>query len=524
MLSDRVAIELVEKCVRYHIFASFNLARLHLSGFDQTMNTENLQKSLQSLRHMYTDIGRMAGGQCANEAEFRSYDIILNLTDPNVHSQAITYRDEVRLSAEVRLALSLATSFQSNNYVRFFRELKTNGSYLQVGLPHVYSPLSRLFKRFPLQCCLSYRYFTTVRCNAFKAIALAYRMYPLDKFTQLLAFDSDRESTHFLELLEVDIDLGSNFIQIHPKGAGYVTRTRESIIDEGTTPECLWLRERRSGQSIPEVLCRGRRPSRRAVLKPVVNSFDAHGRYVKDPVVKAILGGAEEGVTRDERMPVNEEPRGGFQTSAVTPPQQPIAEREDQQEKSQPLPPPPSSFSFAAPSVPKPSLLFGQSPSFASFASPFQSSQPIAAREESEDQLARAATARREAEEAQLELKRRAEQEERDRLREEEKRRRAAEEAERIHQEQLERVQREAEEQSRLAELERRRVEESHRREEEEKVRLEEEARAAKLEGERRKRREQAELVNKLEDIRENLYKQWWVWSVRSIRIKLGPP
>ena len=141
MLSDRVAIELVEKCVRYHIFASFNLARLHLSGFDQTMNTENLQKSLQSLRHMYSDIERMAGGQCANEAEFRSYDIILNLSDPNVHSQAITYRDEVRSSAEVRLALSLATAFQSNNYVRFFRELKTNGSYLQVGLDAFYSLL-----------------------------------------------------------------------------------------------------------------------------------------------------------------------------------------------------------------------------------------------------------------------------------------------------------------------------------------------------------------------------------------------
>lgn len=39
---------------------------------------------MQTLRHMYEDLAKKKE-YCKNESEFRSYDILLNLTDFNVH-------------------------------------------------------------------------------------------------------------------------------------------------------------------------------------------------------------------------------------------------------------------------------------------------------------------------------------------------------------------------------------------------------------------------------------------------------
>jgi hypothetical protein len=68
--------------------------------FDPAMNTENLIKSLQTLRHMYEDVARTDANaplpvidmfadtefdenSLTNEAEFRAYDVLLNLHDTN---------------------------------------------------------------------------------------------------------------------------------------------------------------------------------------------------------------------------------------------------------------------------------------------------------------------------------------------------------------------------------------------------------------------------------------------------------
>jgi hypothetical protein len=101
MLQNELAVDLVEKCVRLHIFASFRLGFLDAELFDDKINTgnsslpfhsihfifcnfsENLSKSMQTLRHMYEDLAKQQRF-CPNEAEFRSYDIILNLSDFNV--------------------------------------------------------------------------------------------------------------------------------------------------------------------------------------------------------------------------------------------------------------------------------------------------------------------------------------------------------------------------------------------------------------------------------------------------------
>ncbi len=101
MMIDETAVDLIEKCARLHIFASHRLCELDFNDFDQRMNTgttsasisfamrgfarfaENLTKCLQSLRHLYEDLSRK-GIVCANEPEFRAYDVMLNLNDSNI--------------------------------------------------------------------------------------------------------------------------------------------------------------------------------------------------------------------------------------------------------------------------------------------------------------------------------------------------------------------------------------------------------------------------------------------------------
>ncbi|KIH62903.1 SAC3/GANP family protein [Ancylostoma duodenale] len=49
--------DLYLRCARLHILCAYKLCHLGVEKFDQNMNTENLAKCLQSLRHLYEDLG-----------------------------------------------------------------------------------------------------------------------------------------------------------------------------------------------------------------------------------------------------------------------------------------------------------------------------------------------------------------------------------------------------------------------------------------------------------------------------------
>ncbi|PIO54941.1 SAC3/GANP family protein, partial [Teladorsagia circumcincta] len=86
MLTDATAIALFERCARLHILCAYKLCRLGFDRFDQNMNTENLAKCLQSLRHLYEDL-ELQGKTFDTEAEFRGYDVMLHLHDSNIMRQ-----------------------------------------------------------------------------------------------------------------------------------------------------------------------------------------------------------------------------------------------------------------------------------------------------------------------------------------------------------------------------------------------------------------------------------------------------
>lgn len=79
-MCDITCVEIIEKCVRFHIHCAEALSEEDTSIFDPKINNENLTKGLQTLKHMYYDL-ESRGIRCPNEAEFRSYDILLSLTE-----------------------------------------------------------------------------------------------------------------------------------------------------------------------------------------------------------------------------------------------------------------------------------------------------------------------------------------------------------------------------------------------------------------------------------------------------------
>lgn len=82
-LSDLKAVELMEKCARFHIHCSSRLCELDRHAFDPKLNDENLMKCLQSLEHLYTDL-HAKGIKCPGEPEFRSYQILMNLNEGDI--------------------------------------------------------------------------------------------------------------------------------------------------------------------------------------------------------------------------------------------------------------------------------------------------------------------------------------------------------------------------------------------------------------------------------------------------------
>ena len=55
-MTSLTAVDLVEKCARFHIVCSERLIEVDSHDFDKKLNDENLTKCIQTLKHMYYDL------------------------------------------------------------------------------------------------------------------------------------------------------------------------------------------------------------------------------------------------------------------------------------------------------------------------------------------------------------------------------------------------------------------------------------------------------------------------------------
>ncbi|PIO57020.1 SAC3/GANP family protein, partial [Teladorsagia circumcincta] len=199
------------------------------------------------------------------EAEFRGYYVMLHLHDSNIMRQVLSYRKEVRESQPVRLALQLSGALQNKNYVRFFRLLKKEATYLQ--------------------CCICHRYFNTVLSNALHTMMTAYGRHSaflleISYLLRVLAWD-DRE-----DALNSLIPYG-----VEPNNLNYeqVFFNHDTFVQDPDAPmrPFRWI-DAKNNVSWSQVVY-GPAPFSFFSIAVMTDSFDDSGRYNKDPVLSAVF-------------------------------------------------------------------------------------------------------------------------------------------------------------------------------------------------------------------------------------------
>ncbi|KAM8856581.1 germinal-center associated nuclear protein [Spinachia spinachia] len=185
-------VSLIEKCTRFHVHCAHHLCEEHMSAFDAKINNENMTKCLQSLKEMYQDLA-MRQVYCPKEAEFRQCNVLLKLNDGDILRDVQQFRDEVRNSPEVKLAVQAFTAVNSNNFVRFFKLVK-GASYLA--------------------SCLLHRYFNQVRAKALSILNIAHTTgrgstaFPIEDVVRMLMFRNTEEASDFIQQYGLNVNEG----------------------------------------------------------------------------------------------------------------------------------------------------------------------------------------------------------------------------------------------------------------------------------------------------------------------------
>ncbi|KAM9009725.1 germinal-center associated nuclear protein [Ara ararauna] len=193
-LCNPLMVSLIEKCTRFHIHCAHHLCEEPMSSFDAKINNENMTKCLQSLKEMYQDLANK-GVYCKSEAEFRGYNVLLNLNKGDILREVQQFHPEVRNSPEVRFAVQAFAALNSNNFVRFFKLVQA-ASYLNA--------------------CLLHCYFNQIRKDALKSLNVAYTVstqrctvFPLDHLVRMLLFKDCEEATDFISYYGLSVSDGA---------------------------------------------------------------------------------------------------------------------------------------------------------------------------------------------------------------------------------------------------------------------------------------------------------------------------
>ncbi|XP_015126973.1 uncharacterized protein LOC107048344 [Diachasma alloeum] len=277
-------VELVEQCARFHIVCSERLCAEETAVFDKKINTENLTKCLQTLKYMYHDL-RVQGISCKNEAEFRGYIILLNLDNTSFMWDLKELPKAIQSSPEVKFAIQVFSSIQSNNYTRFFKLVRRT-TYLNA--------------------CLMLRYFFQVRVKGLTVMVKAYcrttsTAYPLYEFMDILGFDDENEAIAFCANADLNISCDELNIVLNRNNANLPP----PVMDEGRATSLVEAKRMKMGYSYGQAIAGGVMPEQIYLDHKPHNSFDDQG-YLKTEAVNASdqnrgIGEGEEG--GEERDP-----------------------------------------------------------------------------------------------------------------------------------------------------------------------------------------------------------------------------
>lgn len=224
-----IAIECHERIARYHILCLHWRGGPGAEGWSEQQELEQLRKTMRSLIEFYDDNRRKfvankpgSGPQQAspNEAEFRAYNLLLHLRDPETLREAELLPADIFRSPMVQTAINLRQLAQRSNNLE------------KRGQPRNTEATLNLFSKFfaelrkpnvnYLMACLAENSFSSVRIGAVKAMSKAYmaqhRGVPMERLQHVLGMDSAEQVVKMATHLGLELEYEANVavgVKIH---------------------------------------------------------------------------------------------------------------------------------------------------------------------------------------------------------------------------------------------------------------------------------------------------------------------
>ncbi|GAA5977587.1 hypothetical protein JCM10908_005031 [Rhodotorula pacifica] len=211
------AVRCNERIARYHILA-VGVMREE-SGFSEQQELEQLRKVLKSLNEFYDDL-RLSGtpDPSGNEAEFRAYNLLTHLRDPDIVWSVELLPPEVFRHPLLQRALALHRLAQKSNIPRgerasqnaFSRFFKLVG---EPGTPYLFA-------------CILSTHFNDIRRSAIDALRAAYlkqhSAFPLRTLAKILGCDDEADARSVCEQLGIVVrtdERGRVVAELHKQAA-----------------------------------------------------------------------------------------------------------------------------------------------------------------------------------------------------------------------------------------------------------------------------------------------------------------
>ncbi|XP_060076168.1 SAC3 domain-containing protein 1-like [Ylistrum balloti] len=171
-------IELLEKIVRFHIYAGYRLCTQPMSVYDPKINDQHTQECLKRLISLY----RVVSPDHLHQEEFESLYLMFNLgqTDALMHFYELPkhVRDLPLLQRAYRISLAHILM----NAVRVLRLSEPDQS-----------------KRYPLFVCAAHRHLSCIQSKTLHVLSSGFNSksfaYPLEKLSDLLWYDDAAQAS-----------------------------------------------------------------------------------------------------------------------------------------------------------------------------------------------------------------------------------------------------------------------------------------------------------------------------------------
>lgn len=197
------AVKAHEIIARYHILCIHQLCEN--KNFSLQQELEQLWNVLTSLQEFYDDL-RTEGVDCPNEAEFRAYNILCHLYDPDMIRQAQSLPQHILQNPYIQVAVEVHALTRRNNNVRRRAKIQSEAS------PNYFSRFFKLIegpKITYLMACLLETDFGGIRKGALKALNKSYleqhEGFPVEDLIRILGFDNAEEC--ILNCQEYDLEI-----------------------------------------------------------------------------------------------------------------------------------------------------------------------------------------------------------------------------------------------------------------------------------------------------------------------------